>query len=99
MIGSMLLSFGMLMLILGFAIVALGMLAAASRQQRPEYEQGGAQTESGAEGNEKAGSKVKGGGVIMVGPIPIIFGTDQRSSKIVIILAIILMILTYLLFR
>jgi uncharacterized protein (TIGR00304 family) len=99
MIGSILLSFGMLMVLLGFAIVALGMLAAASRQKRPEYEQDAAQPEFGEERNEKAGTEVKGGGVIMIGPIPIIFGTDRHSTEIVIILAIILMLLTYLLFR
>ena len=87
------------MVLLGFAIVALGMLAAVSRQKRPEYEQGAAQHELGVERNEKAGSKVKGGGVILIGPIPIIFGTDRRSAGTVIILAIILMLLTYLLFQ
>ncbi|MBN2487486.1 MAG: DUF131 domain-containing protein [Methanosarcinaceae archaeon] len=99
MIGPMLLSFGMLMLLLGFAIVALGMLAAVSQQKRPEYEQGVSQPGFGVGGNEKADGKVKGGGVILIGPIPIIFGTDRRSTEIVIMLAIILMFLTYLLFR
>ena len=40
-------------------------------------------------GVEKAG-KVKGGGIIFVGPFPIIFGTDKESLKTVILLAIIL---------
>jgi len=38
----------------------------------------------------KAGGKMKGGGAILVGPIPIVFGTDRESMKIVLILAIVL---------
>jgi len=34
--------------------------------------------------------KVKGGGIILIGPIPIIFGTDKQSIKTVLLLAIIL---------
>ncbi len=44
-------------------------------------------------------SEVRGGGVIMIGPIPIIFGTDVGALKAVMILAILLMVLaTILLF-
>jgi len=41
----------------------------------------------------RAGGKVKGGGAILVGPIPIVFGTDRESIKIVLILAIILTVI------
>ena len=34
--------------------------------------------------------KVRGGGVIFVGPFPIIFGTDKESLKILVLLAIVL---------
>ena len=34
--------------------------------------------------------KVKGGGVIMIGPIPIIFGTDLKSLKTVLLLSLVL---------
>ncbi len=34
---------------------------------------------------------VKGGGLIMIGPIPIIFGTDRETVKILMILSIVLM--------
>jgi uncharacterized protein (TIGR00304 family) len=37
--------------------------------------------------------KVKGGGVVIIGPIPIIFGTDKESVKIILVLSVILMIL------
>jgi len=36
--------------------------------------------------------KTRGGGLIMLGPIPIIFGTDKETMKILMILAIVLMI-------
>jgi len=37
-------------------------------------------------------SNVKGAGVIMIGPIPIIFGTDKKSIKTVLLLALTLTI-------
>jgi uncharacterized protein (TIGR00304 family) len=37
--------------------------------------------------------KMKGAGVIMIGPIPIIFGTDKKSVKTVIALALALSII------
>jgi uncharacterized protein (TIGR00304 family) len=50
--------------------------------------------------------KVKGGGAIIIGPIPIIFGTDEKSLKIVLLLSLALtvmlvvaMIVYYLLLR
>jgi len=41
--------------------------------------------------------KTRGGGLIMIGPIPIIFGTDKETMKILVILAIALMVLAVLL--
>jgi len=41
--------------------------------------------------------RTRGGGLIMIGPIPIIFGTDKESVKILLILALVLMILVLLL--
>lgn len=43
--------------------------------------------------------EIKKGGVIMLGPIPIIFGSDKESAKTAIILAIVLMLLSLLIFR
>lgn len=36
------------------------------------------------------GTKTRGGGVLLIGPIPIIFGTDRESVKVLVLLAIIL---------
>jgi uncharacterized protein (TIGR00304 family) len=38
-------------------------------------------------GGAKKG-KVRGAGIIMIGPIPIIFGTDKKSLKSVLLLAL-----------
>ena len=36
---------------------------------------------------------IRGGGLIMIGPIPIIFGTDKKTMKILILLSITLMVM------
>ena len=50
--------------------------------------------------------KLKGGGAIIIGPVPIIFGTDKKSLKTVLLLSLALtvtllvaMIVYYLLLR
>ena len=43
-------------------------------------------------GTEKGNAHVKSAGVIMIGPIPIIFGTDNKSIKTVLVLALALTI-------
>ncbi len=45
----------------------------------------------------KEGAEVRGGGVVMVGPIPIIFGSDARWASVAIVLAILLLVLTFVL--
>ncbi len=45
-------------------------------------------------GKEK--EKIKGGGVILIGPVPIVFGTDKRYALLLMILAIVLMLLAVL---
>lgn len=43
--------------------------------------------------------KVKGGGVILIGPLPIVFGTDKRYAVILMVLAIVLMLLAIVFLR
>ena len=40
--------------------------------------------------------KVRGGGVVMIGPVPIVFGTDKESARILMLLGIVLMIVLLL---
>ncbi|MGB9676624.1 MAG: TIGR00304 family membrane protein [Candidatus Bathyarchaeales archaeon] len=56
--------------------------------------------------NIKRGGKMRGGGAIIIGPFPIVFGTDKESLKMVLILSILLTIMLvvitivfYMLFR
>ena len=46
----------------------------------------------------REGGRVQGGGVVMVGPIPIIFGSDAKWASVAIVLAIVLIVLTLLLY-
>ena len=78
---------------IGIALVAVGIIIIAA-----------AIILLGTRGGGKG--KVKGAGVIMIGPIPIIFGTDKKSVKAVLALAlaltvalIIAMIIYYFLLR
>ncbi|MEM2122486.1 MAG: DUF131 domain-containing protein [Candidatus Bathyarchaeia archaeon] len=34
----------------------------------------------------------RGGGIVMIGPFPLIFGTDKESLKVLLLLAIVLML-------
>lgn len=45
--------------------------------------------------SQGGGTKSRGAGVLFIGPIPIIFGTDRESAKTVILLAIVLMVVTF----
>jgi len=49
---------------------------------------------SGVKGGK---GRVKGGGAVIIGPIPIIFGTDKESVKFILVLSIILVVLLLIL--
>ena len=71
---------GIALIFVGFALTAVGFFLTAGSE--------------GAEGD--GGSTVHGGGIIMVGPIPIVFGTDKKSAAALVVLAIALMMLSLL---
>jgi uncharacterized protein (TIGR00304 family) len=48
-----------------------------------------------SKGGEKQ-TQVRGGGVVMIGPIPIIFGSDAKWTSIAIVLAIVLIVMVIL---
>jgi uncharacterized protein (TIGR00304 family) len=39
------------------------------------------------------GGKIRGGGAVIIGPIPIVFGTDKKALKIVLSLSVVLTLL------
>jgi len=47
---------------------------------------------------KSGGSDARGAGVIMIGPIPLVFGSDSKWASLAIALAIVLVILTLLLY-
>ncbi len=75
---------GIVLIMSGFLLVAFGMMRAAKESAAPE--------EASKEG------RAKGGGVILIGPIPIVFGTDKKYAVIAMILAVVLMLLAIIFF-
>lgn len=49
-------------------------------------------------GKKEQKGRVQGGGVVMIGPIPVVFGSDAKWASIAIILAVILVALSLLLY-
>ena len=80
---TLLIAAGMMLIILGFFLVAIGMVRSvresASLEDRSQ---------------ETRDEKIKGGGVILIGPVPVVFGTDKRYALLLVILAIVLMLLS-----
>ncbi|KAA0006169.1 MAG: DUF131 domain-containing protein [Thermoplasmata archaeon] len=79
---------GIFLIFLSFLFFALGMM------ERVKEEMTGHSEISGEE--EFAEKKIEGGGVVFIGPFPVIFGTSLKAVQGLIIIAIILMILTML---
>ena len=74
------------LIFLGFAIVFIGVILVI------------AGVLSAAKPGETK-TDVQGGGVIMIGPIPIIFGTDKKLLIPILALTFIVMVMAYLLTR
>jgi uncharacterized protein (TIGR00304 family) len=77
---TFLITAGSFLIILGFLLVAFGMM----KKEGPDEER------HAGTGKE---TRVKGGGVIFIGPVPVVFGTDKRYALLMMILAIVLMLL------
>jgi uncharacterized protein (TIGR00304 family) len=67
---------GVLLIIVGFALIFLSTITKESREE----------------------SKVEAGGVLVIGPVPIVIGTSQRIAKAVLILALALFIVAIVFF-
>jgi uncharacterized protein (TIGR00304 family) len=84
---AFLITIGIFLIILGFFLIAFGMVRSAKESGR---------LEDISPGQKIREDKVKGGGVILIGPVPVVFGTDKRYALILMILAIVLMLLAML---
>ena len=91
MIENILVLLGSLIIFLGLLILVLG----AFFQRNSDSERLGSEKSP----EIKSYSELKGGGVIMLGPIPIIFGSDGESAKTAAILAIVIMLIALVMFR
>jgi len=69
-------SVGIILVFIGFAVVAAALLRSA----------------------KSSGSEVRGAAVIMIGPIPLVFGSDAKWASIAMALAIVLVLLVLLLY-
>jgi uncharacterized protein (TIGR00304 family) len=78
---TFLITAGSFLIILGFLLVAFGTMEKKSEEPAEERPGTG------------KGTRVKGGGVIFIGPVPVVFGTDKKSALFMMILAIVLMLL------
>jgi len=78
-----LITLGFLLVFIGVLVIFAGMFSTAYQARKI------GETEKPA---------VRGGGIIMIGPIPILFGTDVGALKIVMILAIVLMAIAAFIF-
>ncbi len=82
---TFLVTIGSFMILLGFLMVVFGM----ARQVL----ENAAHVEKILCQDSKDGT-VKGAGVILIGPVPIVFGTDKKYAALLMILAIVLMLLS-----
>ena len=88
----LLVDIGIGLIILGFISIVIGTISSSQRNKKMEEKSIPAQDTT-----EGQGTKVKGGGIIFIGPIPIVFGSDKRFAIIAIMLVIVLMLLALLL--
>jgi uncharacterized protein (TIGR00304 family) len=86
----------MKLITLGFLIVLIGMLVIIAGMFSMVYQSW--KISGGGVGEEKPETTVRGGGVILIGPIPIIFGSDVGAVKVAVIMAIVVMLLAFALF-
>ena len=82
MVYELLIAVGIVVVLIGIFLIFSGFLFSMKKL--------------GERGNRSA--ETKGGGIIMIGPILIIFGSDKTSLQTVIILTIVLMVVAFLLF-
>ncbi len=75
------------------AAIFLGFVGFAASAVGDEGYEPSREPQGSSQGRAAPKKTIKGGGVVMIGPIPIIFGSDSKSAKVVAILAIILMII------
>ncbi len=83
----------MMLMAIGIALILIGLIALLW----PEGHTGTDQKDQPEESGKRA--KVQGGAIIMIGPIPIVVGTDYRIALIMMLIALALMIIWIFVFK
>ena len=78
-----------LLLILGFLMLTIGSIAEISQNQDYYIDEQGKTIE--------IKSKIKGGGVILIGPIPIVFGSNKKIALSLLMISLIIIIIMLIL--
>ncbi|VVB66954.1 Uncharacterised protein [uncultured archaeon] len=79
----------MLILLMGLMLIFLGILALLWPQKKEKDHHF---VNSGKDEDEEP-PKVRGGGVVMLGPLPIIVGSDPKMALLMMVMALAMMIL------
>lgn len=105
MVAQLLISMGILSIFIGFILVFIGNFMSSGREtgnpgdEHTRYRSSDDPGQINVDSADKfARTEVRGGGIIMLGPIPIIVGTDSKSIQVLILLAIVLMLMAFFLF-
>jgi len=77
-------------LLVGIALIIMGLfllfLPGKEKNRRPAGDLG--QQEQEQKRQTQLSAKTRGGGVIMIGPIPIIWGSDPKTALLIMIIAL-----------
>ena len=84
----------MMLMAIGLIMISIGLIILL----RPEGKKDEPYKESRQK--ENAGkTKVKGGAIIMIGPIPIVIGSDRRTTILLMLIALMIMIIWFFAYR
>ena len=98
MIGSYLVIIGILMIISGFFLIFAASFYVDGNSNRGDEHSSIPSEHNPLASSQGKNNEVRAGGIIMLGPIPIIIGSDTKSTRILVILAIVLSVLYFLIF-
>jgi uncharacterized protein (TIGR00304 family) len=85
----------LMLLGLGLIIAGILLLVAPEKSRVPKAEESMRERESMTE----IRTETKGGAIIMIGPIPIVFGSDPRTTVVLMLIALGIMLAWALTFR
>jgi len=98
MMGSYLVMIGILMIISGFFLIFTASFDGSGKSNRGDEHTSIPYGDDFKTSFQGRNNEVRGGGIIMLGPIPVIIGSDAKSTRTLVILAIFLGVLYFLIF-